>query len=459
MQFVITVLLCRNLSAPVATLLSSPRPSRPKDILMTNVSVAGWIRQNASSPTGKVYGALTWTDPTDGSVRFFTLYGQGRHLGSSLTVNDERATAKAIRTVHDAQREFANRLATKENRGYTVGLGGPTVVEVDESLLGNANRVLDQFDGTIAAVDAESAAATALTTTATAAAAVTAPPAAVSTATATKVQPVTLPTGDLYYPRLVGGIADVELLRTARSSGLMVGLQGPPGSGKTTLPIAAFADLVTVQAHGDLTVADLVGKFVPDNASPSGFAWRDGPLTIAMLEGRVLLVDEITRAPSETLAALLSATDTRRSLIIDDQPGRTIQAAPSFYVVIAYNVEGQGVRPLDEALKRRFPIRINVETDYDAAARKGVGTKLITVARNLKTKSAQAVANGQWATWVPQMATLLDVQSALDAGFGDDIATGMLLGACTDDDPTAVSDTIAAVFGCIPNPLALGAAA
>jgi hypothetical protein len=98
--------------------------------------------------------------------------------------------------------------------------------------------------------------------------------------------PVTRPGGQVYRPRVLAGMADVEALRTLRAEGVPSLLAGPPGTGKTSLVEAAFPDLITIAGDGDTTVGDFVGEYTqrPDGT----YEFIYGPLIRAMQEGRVL---------------------------------------------------------------------------------------------------------------------------------------------------------------------------
>ena len=76
-----------------------------------------------------------------------------------------------------------------------------------------------------------------------------------------KPGPVTRPGGQVYRPRVLAGMADVEALRTLRAEGVPSLLAGPPGTGKTSLVEAAFPDLISVAGDGDTTVGDFVGEY------------------------------------------------------------------------------------------------------------------------------------------------------------------------------------------------------
>jgi len=78
---------------------------------------------------------------------------------------------------------------------------------------------------------------------------------------------VTRPSGQVYRPRVLAGMADVEALRKLRAAGVPALLYGPPGTGKTSLVEAAFPDLITVAGDGDTTTGDFLGEYTqrPDS--------------------------------------------------------------------------------------------------------------------------------------------------------------------------------------------------
>ena len=88
-----------------------------------------------------------------------------------------------------------------------------------------------------------------------------APPAAPKpSASSAAPGPVTRPSGQVYQPRALADLPDVEALRKLRAEGVPALLYGPPGTGKTSLVEAAFADLITVAGDGDTTVGDFLGS-------------------------------------------------------------------------------------------------------------------------------------------------------------------------------------------------------
>lgn len=261
---------------------------------------------------------------------------------------------------------------------------------------------------------------------------------------------IELRNGERYMPRELFGRRDVDVLREIRGRH-HVRLVGPPGGGKTTLPQAAFGDeLITVQGVKSLTAASLLGQFLPtDPGSGAAWTWSDGPLTVAMREGKVLLIDEINRAGDEVEAAILSATDSRAEIVIADRPDLDpIQAADGFMVIITYNDHDHGTRPLSAALRRRMPVELRVDSDYAIAAKQGVDDKLILVANNLRSAAtAFAATHNTTPRWYPQTPDLVAANAML-ASFGVEAAAGVFTASCPDSTMhDQIRDVFTSVFG------------
>lgn len=268
---------------------------------------------------------------------------------------------------------------------------------------------------------------------------------------------LTRPNGETYLPRRLVGHTDAAVLRRARGTRMFALLRGEPGTGKTALADAAFPDLISVGCDGDTTVSHLVGSWIPN---PDGtFRWNDGPLTTAMKEGRVLLLDEIASLPHEVAIVLYSAIDGRGMLRINDRPDLpAVHAAEGFYVIGTYNPHVLGNKPLPEAMLSRFTLQIEVDTDFDVPEQLGVPEKFVGLARTLRTRSRQQVADGGEPVWYPKTRELLGSKRFLDNGFGEAFALAALIEQCpVPEDLPIIREEAKNTFGSTPGTMTLGA--
>lgn len=139
-------------------------------------------------------------------------------------------------------------------------------------------------------------------------------------------------------------------------------LVGQTGTGKNTIlrHIAEQqkrTDVVRINLTGETTVEDLTGRVTLKDGNTVD---QDGNVTLAVRQGKILILDEINACQPEVLFALQSLLDDDHSLTLPN--GEVVKAHPTFRVFATMNPTSGyvGTKSLNKAFMSRFGVVLEV---------------------------------------------------------------------------------------------------
>lgn len=273
----------------------------------------------------------------------------------------------------------------------------------------------------------------------------------------------TLENGIVIEPKYYGERRLIEIAIATLATDRALLLIGVPGTGKTWLSehlAAAISGVSTLLIQGTAGTPEEAIRYGWNYAQllaegPSEKALVTSPVMVAMENGSIARVEEMTRIPSDVQDSLITILS-EKTLPIPELNSE-VQAKQGFNVIATANTRDKGVNELSSALKRRFntvllPLPKHIEEEIEIVQNRveSLGRvlqlpaqppaleeirRVVTIFRELRngvTEDGQKKVNTPTATLsTAEIISVMNSGVALSAHFGDgklnarDIAAGI----------------------------------
>jgi midasin len=162
-----------------------------------------------------------------------------------------------------------------------------------------------------------------------------------------------------------GALSCLKQLSSALIESKPILLTGREGAGKTFVVdetakcFSKYDNMIRIHL-GDQTDAKILVGTYSTGEKPGSFEWRPGILTVAVREGRWVLIEDIDKAPTEILSVLLPLLE-KRELLVPSR-GEVIRAKRGFQMLATIKTASSrsGAELLPDLIGQRFWTRVDI---------------------------------------------------------------------------------------------------
>lgn len=163
--------------------------------------------------------------------------------------------------------------------------------------------------------------------------------------------------------------ADKKAIAIAYKNNIATLLVGETGTGKTTaikeLAFLLNQGFTRVSLTGYTTPDELIGsKSVKDGAT----YYENGIITKAMIEGHIVVLDELNAITPDTSFIIHSLLDDEKNIVLPN--GDKIKPHPDFRLFATINPDYEGTKTLNRAFLDRFGVILNIDIVSPATEKK-----------------------------------------------------------------------------------------
>ncbi|HIH2763230.1 MAG TPA: AAA family ATPase [Candidatus Azoamicus sp.] len=181
---------------------------------------------------------------------------------------------------------------------------------------------------------------------------------------------------------------EITIFKKAFENKIPLLLKGPTGCGKSRF-VEKMSEilnlpLIQIACNEETSSTDLQGRYI---ITKGDTIWQDGPATLAVKNGALLYLDEISEAREDIIVVIHPLTDHRREIYLDKK-NEKIHAHNNFMIIASYNPGYQSkTKELKPSTKQRF---ITIDFQYP---NKNIEKEIIKLETNIDDENAEQLVN------------------------------------------------------------------